>query len=978
MRSISFLISLAFLLLPGRSLLSDPVEPVSGTYMNIKVKVVLPPSVLQGPDRPSCSTYDKGALVHQQSSLGSNYSFELPPSYRKRELWVSCSHPGFEDSGGELGPAYFSQGAFARSLFLKFPRPKLIQNVIVQRNNSVLNRMQFQARLPAPTFSNIEVPAAGNFKKLRFAGMNVPFVEGSEFEGTPEVPVLTPLLVVPRGASIEAIRVVPNGQTVYRDVRLAPVAPSRPEQPDYTDTQAKGFNAEVYNGPRISIGAKLYEEPINLGEFKLVKLALHLVSYDSVKQELTVPTSVDVTIQFQNSSACYRLAASGQDGVEKAIQQQFPALVQKAINFRDVSATPSCPRPITPVLLRAAPEPSSMDYVIVSHPSLTAAAEKLALHKRDLGWYSKVIISDGRDLDAMKADVQRLQPKWLLILGDAEFVATYYHNKTPYIVNRFDRSFAAGDTWYAQGTDDRLNPGLFSIGRLPVDSAAEAMRLVNRIIEYERKPNAENAFYQNPMWLANVDYALDLEAFYRDAAVQYGFEPRRFYHQGDGDLPDDLASIPRVNWNAGADQINGQLNSTSAAVVLHRGHADWYGWQAPQYSTEDIDGLTKANVRSPFVLSINCSSGFFDNETAAALAVPPPEVRRGSTPYMDSDPNVITFAEKFIRNDHGAIGVIADTRQSDTALNKTLAEGAIRSIYGHAGTQANPFMQGRLGQVLLGAKAEVVANHTSVREIGTQLLIYNLLGDPGIYLHKQSPYVVSGLRFDRATHKGEFEIRDPQCRDCRLPEAERSGLIVSVRRLNGDRSILARTLPSSRDGFTFAFDFAGRDWTAEEIQITVSGPALRPEFLESVPARANLKVQLSGTPLRLKEGPNPGSSFTVTVTNAGQATAGGTRENSTRGYMVDLILSRDKILPQGWAVFSPNFFEDVLIRGGRASNTDNIPPGKSQTFVFRDIEIPRGASGRFCLGASVDPGRVIAEEREDDNSACLEINVVAP
>ena len=73
---------------------------------------------------------------------------------------------------------------------------------------------------------------------------------------------------------------------------------------------------------------------------------------------------------------------------------------------------------------------------------------------------------------------------------------------------------------------------------------------------------------------------------------------------------------------------------------------------------------------------------------------------------------------------------------------------------------------------------------------------------------------------------------------------------------------------------------------------------------------------------------DPGGSVTVDVTvrNSGNSMAPGS-ETSESSYMIDFVLSTDTHVPADWAVFSANFEEDVLLAGGRISNTDDLFPG---------------------------------------------------
>lgn len=111
---------------------------------------------------------------------------------------------------------------------------------------------------------------------------------------------------------------------------------------------------------------------------------------------------------------------------------------------------------------------------------------------------------------------------------------------------------------------------------------------------------------------------------------------------------------------------------------------------------------------------------------------------------------------------------------------------------------------------------------------------------------------------------------------------------------------------------------------------------------------------------------------TVEVANVGGTLAPG---SSSSGYMVDFVLSRDASAPVRWARFSETWSEDAMPRGGRASNTRDIPPGSAQSYTT-SMTIPGDwPAGRFYLCAVVDPGQTVAERSEDNNTGCTPLEV---
>ncbi len=115
----------------------------------------------------------------------------------------------------------------------------------------------------------------------------------------------------------------------------------------------------------------------------------------------------------------------------------------------------------------------------------------------------------------------------------------------------------------------------------------------------------------------------------------------------------------------------------------------------------------------------------------------------------------------------------------------------------------------------------------------------------------------------------------------------------------------------------------------------------------------------------------------VVVRNIGKGVARGTKTAGSKGYMIDLTLSSDGHLPVSFAGYSNSFSDDVLLKGGRISNTPDLKPNQSKVFYLNNIlVIPADTpAGKYCLGGIVDPGRVVHESNENNNTICLKLSV---
>jgi len=123
----------------------------------------------------------------------------------------------------------------------------------------------------------------------------------------------------------------------------------------------------------------------------------------------------------------------------------------------------------------------------------------------------------------------------------------------------------------------------------------------------------------------------------------------------------------------------------------------------------------------------------------------------------------------------------------------------------------------------------------------------------------------------------------------------------------------------------------------------------------------------------------------VTVTNKGRVKALGTSEGpANKGYVIDLVWSADSAIPEKTAVqpvyqglTRDDFVEDMLVLGGRISNTKSILPGKSVTYQL-PAYVPKNIQpGVYWLGAYVDATAHVKEIRENNNTTGVKVLIGA-
>jgi hypothetical protein len=155
----------------------------------------------------------------------------------------------------------------------------------------------------------------------------------------------------------------------------------------------------------------------------------------------------------------------------------------------------------------------------------------------------------------------------------------------------------------------------------------------------------------------------------------------------------------------------------------------------------------------------------------------------------------------------------------------------------------------------------------------------------------------------------------------------------------------------------FSMMLAAQTGTAVNPLKEVMRPALRPD----------LTIAISRCPGTAKPGQELGASFVVQATNSGGV--------AVKQVGVDIVLKKAPRCPGpvDWAVYSPNFSDGVLLKGGREFidlNAGETKPVKLNGTNAIPADTP---AGTYYLCAVVDSGNTVAESNENNNCACCRL-----
>ncbi len=223
-------------------------------------------------------------------------------------------------------------------------------------------------------------------------------------------------------------------------------------------------------------------------------------------------------------------------------------------------------------------------------------------------------------------------------MGDAELIPTWYMNIHP--STDYGQGYTAADLYYADVSIPADLVADMGYGRIPVDDDSQAERVVSRIIEYESNPPQLASYYNNATCAAYFQDAgggyaerrfaktsedvrnfltekfYNVERLYKTDPSTYPLYWNTDYYVFENDTAGEpiLEEIqkPQFPWDATNIDISNSINQ-GTFLLLHRDHGWRGGWGDPYYTSNHAANLM--NEYLPIVYSINCETGWFDNET---------------------------------------------------------------------------------------------------------------------------------------------------------------------------------------------------------------------------------------------------------------------------------------------------------------------------------------------------------------------------
>ena len=671
--------------------------------------------------------------------------------------------------------------------------------------------------------------------------------------GKPQLPAFGRYVAIPNGAEatvevLESSFNMIDGYTVYPAQEPLPNQTNFPTPPFSIDS---AFYARDQWYPSQPVAM---DEPVVIRGTTVVMLQVLPVQYNPVRKVLQTYSHLRIKVSFTGGNDNFIDARLN----NSTFNQMFGGLLLNA----STALSSETPMP------NAATDAKNA-LLIITHPNFEEAANLLATWKIQKGIPTEVrtTTQTGSTAAAITSYIQNayktwsLSPTYVLLIGDAEFIPTHYVTAHPY-TELPQQGRIGTDLYYAAIDGADYFPDVM-IGRLSVDTLTQAKQRVQNIINYEKNPVANTAFYQNAAVAAyfqddNQDgeettgmYFMDTAERARNSLALNGYTVQRIYttnntvtptyyyslnKSGKQAIPTDLRR-PTFQWNGDASQITNAINQ-GRFLVLHRDHGYQKGWGDPAYDTTNVQSLNNGN-KLPIVWSINCETGWFDNETDDAIT--------------GTSSSAIHFSEAWERNlNGGAVGVLGATRISYSPLNDYLVWGWMDAIWPNFdATKGTSTALWEMGAVLNYGKTYLAQYWGSDDTRKATFEFFQWFGDPTMEIWTAAPQPLT------VSHVTQLNAGDTSL----AVTVNQSGAVICITRMgsNGLPEIVGKAL--SNKG-TIVVTFLKPVAAGDQLYVTVTKHNYRP-YVGNVMVATTPNYTVTAT---ANTGGNVSPSGTVTVT----------------------------------------------------------------------------------------------------------------
>ena len=429
-----------------------------------------------------------------------------------------------------------------------------------------------------------------------FVKLTVPYYSSNSEIGSPELPSLKKLISVPNDAKI-------NIEIIHKEskkVKLSEFGVNQyifPRQPSISkgstpDEIVFHINNKIYKQDRFFQDNIVSTELLGkMREVQLARIIISPFSYNPLKQELEIITSLEIKVSFTNSS---------EENNQMFYSAEFEHLYKKCINY-----LPPSPEDIITTY--------PVKYVIISDPLFQTPLQPLIEWKTKKGFHVVESYTNdpnvGTTTASIKSYVQGLYdnatvndpaPTYLLLVGDVSQIPSFSGNSGSHISDLYYCEFDGGGDFY---------PEMY-YGRFSANSVDEVEHQVEKTLTHEKY------LFSDPNFLDNIVLVAGVDANY---APTYGNGQINYATDNYFNIAHNL-TIHNYLYGSGTP-ITSDMAQASASIISnvsegtglanYTAHCGSNGWGDPSFNTGDVASLQNYDEYG-LVISNCCLPNKFD------------------------------------------------------------------------------------------------------------------------------------------------------------------------------------------------------------------------------------------------------------------------------------------------------------------------------------------------------------------------------
>ena len=429
-----------------------------------------------------------------------------------------------------------------------------------------------------------------------FVKLTVPYYSSNSEIGSPELPSLNKLISVPNDAEIN-IEII-NKES--KKVKLSEFGINQyilPRQPSISkgstaDEIVFHINNKIYKEDRFFQDNIVSTELLGkMREVQLARIIISPFSYNPLKQELEIITSLEIKVSFTNAS---------EENNQMFYSAEFEHLYKKCINY-----LPPSPEDIITTY--------PVKYVIISDPLFQTPLQPLIEWKTKKGFHVVESYTNdpnvGTTTASIKSYVQGLYdnatvndpaPTYLLLVGDVSQIPSFSGNSGSHISDLYYCEFDGGGDFY---------PEMY-YGRFSANTVDEVEHQVEKTLTHEKY------LFSDPNFLDDIVLVAGVDANY---APTYGNGQINYATDNYFNIAHNL-TIHNYLYGSGTP-ITSDMAQASASIISnvsegtglanYTAHCGSNGWGDPSFNTGDVASLQNYDEYG-LVISNCCLPNKFD------------------------------------------------------------------------------------------------------------------------------------------------------------------------------------------------------------------------------------------------------------------------------------------------------------------------------------------------------------------------------